>query len=319
MTDQLKKRWIVLVDKSPRGPFTEEEINDLLKQQLLQRNDLAFLISNPGQSEGGTWKFLWQFSCFDLRQNEAKVPPPAAILEKRTQRTEAEVQTSIQDSIPVDLKSIQIEELIVRAGQGPKKEFNFSKALENKMDEDSHEGPKESAFASSAASFALVLVAVAGMGVVGYREIKKIRTTSDQAVVRDTASSENDRAKPGAKAFKAPEARKSGGFPSGVLGVDKGDGVGEAPKARDRGDIREEELLRAREEERRREAEERERIAREEEEERRRQDAQENEEDDKDKSAETRRKANRELGSEDGETSDETPEANSRPQEVLED
>lgn len=319
MSDQGTKKWVVLVDKSPRGPFTQEEINDLLKQQLLKRNDLAFLISDPSQSEGGAWKFLWQFSCFDLRQNENKVPPPAAVLEKRKEKTEAELLTSLQDSIPVDLKSIEIEELIVRAGQGAKKEFNFSKAMEDKMDEEAYEGPKESALASSTASLFLVVVAVIGMGFVGYREINKIRTTGPQPVVRETASAEGEKTKPAVKAFKAPEARKSGEFPSGVLGVDKGDGIGEAPRARDRGDIREEELLRAREEERRREAEERERIAREEEEERKRQEAQENEEEDKDKSGDMRRKTNRGLGSEDGDNVDEASDPNSRPQEVLED
>jgi hypothetical protein len=314
------KKWVVLIDKSPRGPFTQDEIDELLSQGLLKRNDLGLLVSDPTSTDSvelGSWKFLWQFSCFDLRL-KSPTPPPPAVLEKRIEKSEAEIVQTIGAGVPLDLKSIRIEELIVKAGQSPKREFSFAKITENKNDEASSEEAQGSALASGTASLFFVIVALFGMGWIGYREITKIRTDASKPVSREAASSEPSSSKAAVKTLKAPEARKVGGPMPPTLGVDKPGISTDIPRARDRGDIREEELLRAREEERRREAEERERTAREEEEERKKEDAQESDDEDKDKLKKRKARSRRELGSEENDSPEESSDSSSEPQEVLE-
>ena len=34
-------RWIVLIDKTPRGPLSEEDVRTLIEQKIIRANDLA--------------------------------------------------------------------------------------------------------------------------------------------------------------------------------------------------------------------------------------------------------------------------------------
>ncbi|MFM8270470.1 MAG: hypothetical protein ACKN9V_09810, partial [Pseudomonadota bacterium] len=87
MAESKQSQWVILINKSPRGPFVETEIKELLQKGTLRHNDLAFLVpETPGQ-EKAQWKFLWQFVEFDSRAQEKNNPPPAAVLEKRTPKT----------------------------------------------------------------------------------------------------------------------------------------------------------------------------------------------------------------------------------------
>ncbi len=60
------RRWIVLLNKAPKGPFSAEEIRELLTKGVIRRNDLASVVAeaNGKKSE---WKLIWQYVEFDRR------------------------------------------------------------------------------------------------------------------------------------------------------------------------------------------------------------------------------------------------------------
>lgn len=67
MAEQGKnRRWIVLLNKAPKGPFSADEIRELLAQGILRRNDLASAIEET-PTKKGEWKLIWQFVEFDRR------------------------------------------------------------------------------------------------------------------------------------------------------------------------------------------------------------------------------------------------------------
>lgn len=101
-------RWIVLIDKTPRGPLDETEIKTLLSQGIIRSNDVAYQITQePGKAD---WKFLWQFHEFDRRQ-ERNVPK-GPVLERRTPRTENKIEEEKQAILPHEISSIQPEDLL---------------------------------------------------------------------------------------------------------------------------------------------------------------------------------------------------------------
>jgi len=273
MGKQSPQKWVVLLDKYPRGPFTEDEVQQLIEQGHLRRNDLALLVPENPQAKSD-WKFLWQYPQFDIRQKEKTKAPPVAVLEKRTPRSDSDIREQAEEITPVDLRSIQIEDLIVRVNNAPKREFTLESRPEKNTDENSNQG---SALASKTASGIFVVLSLIGMGWFGVQEFKKIQTGSNKNVIQDPAGKETasvPSATPQSRAAAAP--RKRDGrvvdvpVPPANPAGDRKVSAEPVPVARDRGEIREEEILRAREEERRRELDERERRAREEEEERRR-------------------------------------------------
>lgn len=80
MSQSQEIRWVVLLHKSPKGPLRSEEVEALLEEGLLRRNDLAFQIGVDGRTKLSDWKFLWQFPEFNRRG--AMTPPsvlPAVI------------------------------------------------------------------------------------------------------------------------------------------------------------------------------------------------------------------------------------------------
>jgi hypothetical protein len=109
------KHWIVLVNKSPRGPLTFEEVSALLNEKLISRTDLALAVSSEKSEEKSDWKFLWQYPEFDLRAQRAKTnPPPLDIkTEQRKVQNESEIQAKISSSLPEEIAMISPEDLIV--------------------------------------------------------------------------------------------------------------------------------------------------------------------------------------------------------------
>lgn len=103
-------RWIVLIDKTPRGPLTEGEIRALLAQGLIRTNDVAYKITEAGSGGKAEWKFLWQFDEFDRRRGveQAKFP----VLERRTPKAEGEVEEEKQAILPQEISAIQPEDLM---------------------------------------------------------------------------------------------------------------------------------------------------------------------------------------------------------------
>jgi hypothetical protein len=76
ISSQNTPRWIVLIDKTPRGPLEQSEIELLIQQGVIRRNDFAILVSNL--EEKASWKFLWQFPQFDRRKKEMPATPNVA-------------------------------------------------------------------------------------------------------------------------------------------------------------------------------------------------------------------------------------------------
>lgn len=111
------KTWVVLINRTPRGPLTEIEVRALLGQGLIRTNDVAYAVDEKGK--GSDWKFLWQFAEFDrrLKQDarpvaEKRAPTPAPVLAKK-----------LSDEIPEELKAILPEDLVPRARQDIQNEW----------------------------------------------------------------------------------------------------------------------------------------------------------------------------------------------------
>lgn len=132
MTVKAQKTWIVLVNKVPRGPLSEEQIAALLEQGILRRNDVAFEISTSkeGKTEGKRetgWKLLWQFQEFDRRLSQPRenaVPPssqngslsssgPGG--DRRASLSEQEIRKRTEAAVPSEIFEIAPEELVVRS------------------------------------------------------------------------------------------------------------------------------------------------------------------------------------------------------------
>lgn len=113
--NQDQSTWVVLINKSPKGPLTEFEIRSLIEQGVLRVNDVAFRVDNTqkGQAE---WKFLWQFVEFDRRRNET--PEDRAVREAKfaeERRKAAAAPPDVTHVLPEELLNISPEELIVRS------------------------------------------------------------------------------------------------------------------------------------------------------------------------------------------------------------
>jgi hypothetical protein len=117
-------RWIILVNKSPRGPLTETEVRALLAQGVVRHNDLAYRVDAEDPKEKSDWKLLWQFEEFDRRApdpfNKKKVEktePTAAkpVEERRVKLTDEELRQQGLEQLPADLMDIAPEELIPRS------------------------------------------------------------------------------------------------------------------------------------------------------------------------------------------------------------
>lgn len=256
MNEQLQKQWIVLLNKSPRGPFTAAEIHSLIAQKVIRHNDVAYLIPENRDSERAAWKFLWQFEEFDSRKNENSNPPPAAILEKRTPKTESEILAQVTEQVPLDLQSIRAEDLIVRTSSAVRREAVPQR--ENKPKEPSSYSPRmeRSSLASGSLSAVFALVAFVSLVWLGYGQYK----SWNAAPAREVSGQNDSKGAAGKAAMKAvekgvPRARNQAGMrnPGPIKPI-------APPQARDRGEINQEERRRLHQEELRREAEERERA-----------------------------------------------------------
>jgi hypothetical protein len=93
----MASQWIVMVNRIPRGPLSEDEILILFSKNLISRNDLAYLVPENASEGTAEWKFLWQFPSFDRRKNENLSTNPAELTEaQRKRRTERYSQKSFQ-------------------------------------------------------------------------------------------------------------------------------------------------------------------------------------------------------------------------------
>lgn len=121
----MQKRWVVILNKSPKGPLTETEVKTLIDQKFLRLNDLAFEVA-PDNSQATTdWKLLWQFPEFNRRglttNDAAKKAPPTpspeptpAAAERRVEVPPEEQKRRALQALPEDLAAINPEDLVTR-------------------------------------------------------------------------------------------------------------------------------------------------------------------------------------------------------------
>ncbi len=110
--------WIVLVQKSAKGPFTYAEVCELIDKGIIRRNDPAMKLGKEHGKSSGQWKILWQFAEFE-RRTSAPVEP--TVLGQYAHPSEGErrkvdaAQVSDDDVkalMPEQLMDIQPEDLI---------------------------------------------------------------------------------------------------------------------------------------------------------------------------------------------------------------
>lgn len=109
-----KSKWIVLIDKTPRGPLEKEEIDLLIQQGVIRRNDLAILVDRPG--EKASWNFLWTFPEFDRRKRDTQAPVPVELPPDQPDRRHSEpVKPIIESEVPSEVIDIKIEDLLLKS------------------------------------------------------------------------------------------------------------------------------------------------------------------------------------------------------------
>ncbi len=128
-----ESRWVVLLNKSPKGPLTESEVKALLENGILRPNDAGFQVSEgTGENPVSDWKLLWQFPEFDRRRNEPTEPPSPApkppeaagagsgkAEERRRQMPPEEAKKRLMEILPTDLAAINPEDLLSHPTRGP--------------------------------------------------------------------------------------------------------------------------------------------------------------------------------------------------------
>lgn len=105
-----ESRWIVLIDKTPRGPLTEAEVRTLIEQKIVRVNDLASKLEARVEGKKAEWKFLWQFPEFDRRRDRDGTTK-APVEERREKKDEAKLEEKKQQLLPEELEGIHPEDL----------------------------------------------------------------------------------------------------------------------------------------------------------------------------------------------------------------
>lgn len=118
MTAKDQKQWVVLLNKVPKGPLSEEEVKTLLNQGILRLNDVAYRVMAESQPEAGRpeWKLLWQYDEFNRRKVEKAVPDvPTGEFERRKKVPPEEIRRQALTDLPPDLMEIAPEDLLPRS------------------------------------------------------------------------------------------------------------------------------------------------------------------------------------------------------------
>lgn len=116
MSESSKKRWIVLLNKAPKGPLSTEEVRALIDQKVLRHNDVAYELPSDADLKTPTeWKLLWQFPEFERRRDPTLTEDSIWTEDRRKEETTRAVKTKALTDIPVDLMAIAPEDLIPKS------------------------------------------------------------------------------------------------------------------------------------------------------------------------------------------------------------
>jgi hypothetical protein len=114
------KRWIVIIDRSPRGPLSEEEVKTLLTENIVRMNSIACFAPETGGEEKTEWKFLWQFPEFERRKPLTEEQLKTAPYNKRKpinpvlamSALESKVREIDPETVPDELKNVSMSDLV---------------------------------------------------------------------------------------------------------------------------------------------------------------------------------------------------------------
>lgn len=112
---QTEKSWVLLIQKSPKGPFTLMEVQALINQGVVRRNDFAFKLGKDGEKTLSGWQLLCQFEEFNRRRSNSVVPNPKPQEIERRQSPPSEKKSMPPGDIPKDLADISPEDLLFRS------------------------------------------------------------------------------------------------------------------------------------------------------------------------------------------------------------
>ena len=187
--------WIVLINRSPRGPLTFEEVSTLLKDNVIKRTDLALQISLENKEGKSDWKFLWQYSEFDLRNknDSAESSPKNKTLEynRRSPANENKLKTEISAILPDEIAMINPEDLVISNQRNRIREGSSPLILGDEgIREDIPSAPKAegSGWRYLGLGSFMMLLAVFYWKGSGYREPSEVETSSlsERSISKDS-------------------------------------------------------------------------------------------------------------------------------------
>jgi len=121
MANEVPNCWVILIDKKPRGPFSQEEVEDLIDSGEIGRNTLAFETTPDGKVALSGWKLLWQFSQFDRRQvKEGETAKPVE-KERREEKPSEAISKEAEKRLPEEISDISPEQLVLHIQKSPTK------------------------------------------------------------------------------------------------------------------------------------------------------------------------------------------------------
>ncbi len=106
---QTLEKWIVLISKVPSGPFSIDEVRELLRTKAIRSNDVAFRYMDGQPKNNSGWKLLWQFPEFDRRSS---TPAVTISTERRKIPPVVPTPAQIHALLPEELSSIRPEDLV---------------------------------------------------------------------------------------------------------------------------------------------------------------------------------------------------------------
>lgn len=117
MAPPLTSGWVILLNKSPRGPFSEEEVVSLIQQKLVRPNDMALRVSGETKSNWRLIKTYPEFqSAFSGTISDAVVTDPQPIITPVNFEDLPELKA--EDLVPRTVKNVfenRLEETAVEA------------------------------------------------------------------------------------------------------------------------------------------------------------------------------------------------------------
>jgi len=116
MSNSGQNRWIVLLNKNPKGPLTADEIRALMNQGILRANDVGYMVNEGDLKARSEWKLLWQFPEFNRRKTTPEpVPDTSTPKERRNQKAPEEIKKQALEDLPAELIHISPEDLLPKS------------------------------------------------------------------------------------------------------------------------------------------------------------------------------------------------------------